>query len=147
MVYTLQGIMVLKLDSFAFHRAPERERERLEASLRREANGAGVCLPYSSGTMIPNRPSSFKPFIVSGGMLASQSILAESTRNDESRRGCGDRIHSVDVMTHQTFFTEEPFHRSNELLDLLQFFISDFWIGKDFILKKEKRGTLPVKPE
>lgn len=40
-----------------------------------------LLLPYSSGTMIPNNPSSFKPFIVSGGMEASLSILAESTTN------------------------------------------------------------------
>lgn len=56
------------------------------------------------------------------------------------------RSPSADLMTHQTFFTEEPFHRSNELLDLLQFFITDFWIRKDFILKKEKRGTPSSKP-
>lgn len=37
------------------------------------------CLPNSSGTMIPKRPSSFNPVSVSGGMWASLSILAEST--------------------------------------------------------------------
>lgn len=40
-----------------------------------------IILPYSSGTMIPNRPSSFSPFKVSGGILASWSIFAESTES------------------------------------------------------------------
>lgn len=47
-------------------------------------------------------------------------------------------IHSADVIIRQTFFTEESLHRSNKLLDLLQLFISDFWIREDFILKKKQ---------
>lgn len=47
-------------------------------------------------------------------------------------------IDSADLFIHQTFFAEKSFHRSNKLLDLLQFFISDFWIREDFILRKKQ---------
>lgn len=71
-------------------------------------------------------------------MLASRSILAESTRHHKRKIDDGDINPLSDVIIRQTFFTEESLHRSNKLLDLLQLFISDFWIREDFILKKKQ---------
>lgn len=111
--------------------------------------GSTVPLPYSSGTMIPNRPSSFRPFMVSGGILLSWSILAESTRDHKEEtliiKRDGDMKQRLSAfISSVTFFTEESFHRCNELLDLLQLFVSNLWVRKDFILEG-RRATIKSK--
>lgn len=38
-----------------------------------------------------------------------------------------------------TFLREELLHRGHKLLELLQFFIANLWIGEDFSLKVKQR--------